>query len=351
MRTGIRALRWLVLTALIAGCRAPSRSAVPAQADDGPAVPGAIRLSGTLEAVRSRTISAPRLAGSYATMTITTLAKPGTRVQAGDLLLEFDPQEQQRMAFDRQAELVDLDSQIERKHADQAAEEQKDRTGLVAAENDIARAKLAVSTNALIAQVAAEKNTLTLQQGVAKLEQLQATFQLRREAAAADLRILEIRRERAARALRYAEQNATTMQVRAPFPGLVVVKTTYRPGTQGMVEILEGDDVRPGLPIIDLVDTSAMQVRARINQADAEVVKPGMPATIRLDGFPDLSFKGRVEQVMPLAVTGISTTVRTFFAIVSIERSHPQLLPDLTASVEVTPPPGARPAAAAKGGQ
>jgi multidrug resistance efflux pump len=351
MRTEIRALGWLVIVALLAGCRAPSGSALPAGTGDGPAPPGAIRFSGTLEAVRSRTISAPRLAGSYASMIITTLAKPGTRVQAGDLLLEFDPQEQQRMALDRRAELVDLDSQIERKHADQAAEEQKDRTGLVAAENDIARAKLAVSTNDLIAQVEAEKNTLTLQQSVAKLEQLQTTFQLRREAAAADLRILEIRRERAERALRYAEQNAATMQVRAPFPGLVVVKTTYRPGSQGMVEILEGDDARPGLPILDIVDTSVMQVRARINQADAEVVKPGMPATIRLDGFPDLSFRGRVEDIMPLAATGLSATVRSFVAIVSIERSHPQLLPDLTASVEVMPASDVRPAAAARGGR
>jgi HlyD family secretion protein len=348
MRTGIRALRWLVMTALIAGCRAPG-SAPPVRAGDVPAAPGALRFSGTLEAVRSRVIAAPRLAGNSQTMTITTLAKPGTRVQTGDLLAEFDPQEQQRAATDRRAELVDLDNQIERKHADQAAEEQKDRTGLVAAENDVARARLAVSTNDLIAQVAAEKNTLTLQQSLARLEQLKATFQLRREAAAADLRIMEIRRERAERAMRYAEQNAGKMQVRAPFPGLVVVKTTYRPGTQGQVEIVEGDQVWPGSPIIDLVDTSAMQVRARINQADAQLVQAAMPATIRLDGFPELSFKGRVESVTPLAATGMSQTVRLFAAIVSIPDAHPQLLPDLTASVEIAPAP--RPVAARQGGR
>jgi len=284
-------------------------------------------------------------------MVVMTLAKPGTRAQAGDLILEFDPQEQQRLAFDRRAELGDLDSQLQRKNADQAAEEQKDRTGLVAAENDIARARLAVSTNPLVARVAAEKNTLTLQQAAAKLEQLQATFALRRAVAAADLRILEIRRDRAARALRYAEENSTKMQVRAPFAGLVVVKTTYRPGTQGQVEILEGDSVRPGLPIIDLVDTSAMQVRARVNQADAELVKAGMPATVRLDGFPDLSFKGRIEQVTPIATTGLSSSVRMFVAVVSVEGSHPQLLPDLTASVEVAPAPAGAPVTAAGGGK
>lgn len=328
---------------LATGCRsgadgAPQAPVAP-ETNSAAAVPGAVRLTGTLEAIRSRSIAVPRLAGLTAPMIITMLAKPGTRVQAGDVLVVFDPQEQQRNAADRRAELVDLDSQIARKRTDQAAAEAKERTGLVAAENDIARAKLAVGTNDLIGRVAAEKNSLMLEQGVAKFEQLQATYQLRREAAAADLRILEIKRDRAERALQYAEENISRMEVRAPFPGLVVVKTTWRSGREGQVEIMEGDEVRPGLPVIEIVDTSAMQVRARVNQADAAAVRAGQSATVRLDGFPDLSFKGRVEQVTPLAIGGMSLTVRTFIALIAVEGSHPQLLPDLTASVEILPDP------------
>ncbi len=268
-------------------------------------------------------------------MIITSLAPPGTRVEAGDLLVQFDPQDQQRIAFDRRAEVVDLDSQIEKKRAELAAAEAKDRTALVAAENDVERAKLAVQTNDLIAKVAAEKNVLTLEQNEARLAQLRTTFDLKREAAAADIRILEIRRERSERALRYAEENVRRMTIYAPFPGLVVVKRTWRPGREGQVEIMEGDEVRPGLPIIDIVDTSAMQVRARVNQADAERVRAGQPATVRLDGFPDLNFKGHVDVLTPLAVGGMSMTVRSFIAVVAINGTHPQLLPDLTASVEL----------------
>jgi multidrug resistance efflux pump len=328
----------VLVSVLAAGCHSPGGTGAPAtQTSLAPASAGAIRFAGTLEAVRSRTVTVPRLAGTGSAMIITKLAKPGTRVQTGDLLLEFDPQEQLRLANDKRAELVDLDSQLDRKRAELAANEAKERTGLVAAENDIERAKLAVSTNALIAKVEAEKNTLTLEQNIAKLDQLKLTFTLRREAASADLRILEIRRERSARALRYAEENSTKMQVLAPFPGLVVVKTTYRPGREGQSEIIEGDEVRPGLPVIDIVDTSVMQVRARVNQADAESVREGQMATVRLDGFPELSFKGRIDQVTPLATMGMSQTVRTFVALITVEGSHPQLLPDLTASVEVMP--------------
>ena len=201
-----------------------------------------------------------------------------------------------------------------------------------------------MSTNDLVAKVVAEKNTLTLEQHTARLEQLRVTYKLRREAAAADLRILEIRRERAERALRYAEENATRMRILAPFPGLVVVKTMWRMGgAMAQVEIMEGDEVRPGQPIIDVVDTSAMQVRARVNQADAGLVHEGQAATIRLDGFPELTFKGRVDHVTPLATTGMSQTVRTLVAIVSVDGTHAQLLPDLTASVEIAPATSPRP--------
>jgi len=202
------------------------------------------------------------------------------------------------------------------------------------AENDVARARLSVRTNDLIARIEAEKNTLSLEQATARLAQLQTTSALKREAAVAELQILQIRRERAERALRYAEKNAELMEIRAPFSGLVVIKTTFR--GSNIVEILEGDEVRPGIPIMDIVDTSSMAVRARVNQADAVLVKAGQPATIRLDGFPELSFKGRVEQVTPLATTSaLSQVVRSLTAMVSIDGTHPQLLPDLTASVEV----------------
>jgi HlyD family secretion protein len=324
-----------VIALQVGACREATPETTTAATAPAPASVGALRLTGTVEAVRSRTVAVPRLAGQSTPMVITSLARPGTRVEEGDLLVEFDPQEQQRIAFEKRAEVVDLDSQIEKKRAELAAAEAKDRTALVAAENDVERAKLAVTTNDLIARVAAEKNTLTLEQNQARLKQLRTTFDLKREAAAADIRILEIRRERSQKALEYAEGNATRMTIQAPFAGLVVVKRTWRPGREGQVEIMEGDEVRPGLAIIDIVDTSAMQVRARINQADAERVRAGQLAVVRLDGFPELEFKGRIDLVTPLAISGMSSTVRTFVAVVTIQGTHPQLLPDLTASVEL----------------
>jgi multidrug resistance efflux pump len=79
-----------------------------------------------------------------------------------------------------------------------------------------------------------------------------------------------------------------------------------------------------------------MRVRARVNQADIAFVKPGRPATIQLDAYPELRFDGRVEIVSPLGVTsGLTSTVHTFVTLVSLQGMHARLMPDLTASVDV----------------
>jgi len=100
-----------------------------------------------------------------------------------------------------------------------------------------------------------------------------------------------------------------------------------------------------------------MQVRAIVNQADIGLVTPGRAAKVRLDAYPQLLFDGKVELLAPLGVASTLTQkVHTFTAIVSILGSDPQLMPDLSASVEVaaaepTPVTAASAAASRSGGQ
>ena len=80
-----------------------------------------VRLSGTVEAVQSTTISAPRLSGpNTMSLVITRLIKPGSAVKPGDLIVEFDRQQQLTNALDRRAELQDLEQQIRKREARRA---------------------------------------------------------------------------------------------------------------------------------------------------------------------------------------------------------------------------------------
>ena len=251
--------------------------------------------------MRSAATVAPRLAGQPYNLTITRLVAGGSRVRAGDVLVEFDRQDQVRAAIDRRAEFLDLEQQILKKKADQEAALASDQTALTVADHDVGRARLEVEKNQFLARIDAEKNDLALEQATARLAQLRQALALKARSAAADIRILEIRRDRAERAWRNAETNADVMIGRAPFDGLAMLRSTYR-GNQ-MARVQEGDEIYAGTPVVDVVDPARMQVRVRINQVDGGAVRAGQPATIRLDAYPDLVFEGRVEQVAPLAAS------------------------------------------------
>ncbi len=299
----------------------------------------AFRLHGTVEPVRSRMVTVPRLTGQgTGPIVIIYLARAGTMVKAGDRLVEFDRAAQIKAAHDREAEYRDFIEQLNKKRADQAAARAKDETELVEAANARRSAELDLLDKELVAPIVAEKNALTLEEARAKLAQLGQTFDLKRRSEAADLRILEIQRDRARNAWKHAEANAEKMRIVSPLDGLIVLKTIWKAGSFG--EMQEGEEVRPGQPILEVVDTTAMRVRARVNQADVERAHVGQPARITLDSYPSREFTGRLEQLSPVgAASGLSNRVRTFLAVFSVDGADPHLLPDLSAAIDLLQDP------------
>ena len=295
-----------------------------------------VRLAGTVEAVQSMTIAAPRLSGPNSnSLVITTLVRPGSTVTAGDLIVEFDRQDQIKNSLDRRAERQDLDQQIAKREAQERAARAHDDSELTLAESAIGRAKLEMGKNELLPKINVEKNKLALEQAEATLKQLKATYDLKRRAAEADIRVLQIRRDRSAKAERQAATNAERMSIHAPIAGMAVVKTTWK--GNNMADIQEGEEVRAGVPIVDIVNPNSMRVRARVNQADVNQLKVGQAVRVGLDAYPTLFFDGRVAQISPLGVTSVlSAKVRNFIVLVDVNGAHPNLMPDLSASLDVT---------------
>jgi HlyD family secretion protein len=258
----------------------------------------------------------------------------GTRVREGDLLVEFDSQNQLRNVLDRQADYDNLIQQIKKKQADQVTAIAADETELKGAEVDLQTARVEMRKNEVISSIQAEINKQNLAEAEAKLKQLKSTFALKREAAAAELRILEIQRDRAQKAVAYAQGNIEKMSIKSPLSGLVVLSPIYK-GTR-MVDPQDGDEVRPGGGIMLVVNPSAMQVTARLNQVDVSRVHVGQAAEVRLDAYPDLVFPGKVERISAISTASqYSKRIRYFAAVISIQGSNPKLLPDLTAAVDM----------------
>lgn len=294
-----------------------------------------LRLKGTTEAVQARAVLAPLLAGqSVPTLTIIHLTPAGTRVKKGDLLVEFDRQAQMKDFVDKQADYSKLVDQVAEEQAKENAARAKDETELKTAEDTLRKAELEMQKTEIVSRIDAEKNQENLDEAKATFDQLRQTFDLKRKAAQAAIRILEIQRDRTQQTMLHAQANADLMQIKSPLDGVVVLNTIWKQGTMG--EVQEGDQVRPGVPFMQVVNPSLMQVRVMANQQDFPSLQVGQTAKVRLDAYPDLVFAAKLDQLAPIGEGGdFSNKLRSFVVIVAIEGNDPKLMPDLSAAVDV----------------
>ncbi len=292
------------------------------------------RLHGVVEAARSHRVAVPRMEGGSWQLTLTRLAEPGSHVVEGDLLAEFDRQEQVKTLREREGEYRDAVAAIDQKRAEHEAAEAAEATELEEARVAEGVARLETVRNEVLSRIEAEINRNSLEEAEARLKKLQATQQAKREVREAELAILEIRRERARAAMANAEQNAARMVMRSPIAGIVVLSSIWRGGSMGEVRV--GDQVRRGVPFLQVVDPTEMRVRCQVHQLDLPRVEVGRAAETRLDAYPDLVLPGRLIGLGAIGVPSQnSDRLRTFEAVFQIQGSDPRLLPDLSASVDV----------------
>jgi multidrug resistance efflux pump len=135
--------------------------------------------------------------------------------------------------------------------------------------------------------------------------------------------------------LRDIEDQITKCKVVAPQAGQVVYANVQssRSGSEFVVE--PGVSVRERQVIIRLPDPNKMQVRAKISESRINLVRTGMPVTIRIDAFGEKSVRGEVTKVNRYAEPGNwwSSTNKEYVTLISITDPPPETRVGLTAEV------------------
>jgi membrane fusion protein (multidrug efflux system) len=117
--------------------------------------------------------------------------------------------------------------------------------------------------------------------------------QLHAEALHQEVRVREAERELAVAQLREAEAdlalarlNLDHTEIRAPIAGVVTRKN---------VEV--GQVAQAGQPLLALVSLEHVWVVANFKETQLRRVRPGQPAEVVVDTFPDRTYAGRVESI------------------------------------------------------
>ena len=215
-----------------------------------------VYVTGQLRTPNTSILMAPPVGG---TLQIVKFSRTGDAVKAGDVVLEFDPSEQEYNVEQAQSNLDQADQQITKIKADSAISTSKDQVALLHARYDVRRAELDVSQNELKSAIDAKKNDLALEEAQRRLAQLEQDDTKSRAASNdANLAVYVAQRNKALLDMKLAQDRIASMQIKAPISGLFARKGNtngvffFGPG-MSVPEYQEGDQTYPGSASSDTI--------------------------------------------------------------------------------------------------
>ncbi len=296
-----------------------------------------VRVAGSTSARNFANITAPMMRGPDAGrgMVLISLANSGAMVKKGELLAAIDPQSIKDHADDVAALTVQAEGDIRKLAADQAISLETLQQSVRAAKAALDKAKLDYSAQEIRMPIDREELKLSVEEAQANYDELVKEVEITRQSNAANVRILELTRDRHKRHRDRHYADVERFKIYAPMSGLAVMQSIWRGGDMGQVQV--GDQLTPGQPFMKIVDTNSMQLDASLNQVEAEGIRLGLPVEVHFDAFPDLVAEGEVHSIGALAVGGwrLNYYIRTVPVNIAIRTHDRRVIPDLSASGKI----------------
>jgi HlyD family secretion protein len=310
-----------------------------------------VRVNGTVNAQNFAALMAPRILGSRSglnrggdgggggggdfNLVLLKLAKPGIHVKTGDVVAEFDPQNQLQRLDDYKDSAVQQENTVKKMLANLAAVKEAHNQSVRAAKANWEKAILDLKTADVRSAIDAEKFKLTVEENNATYKQLLAEANLVDASQIAQIRVSQLNRDQSKIEVARADANVKKMSVKAPMDGIVVMQSIVRNGEFG--QIREGDQVSAGQPFLQIVDPTSMVLNATVNQVDAEKLRLSMKAFIHVDAYPDIELPGTLVGIgaMAKASTFRARYVGEIPVRIKLEKMDSRVIPDLTASAEI----------------
>jgi HlyD family secretion protein len=311
-----------------------------------------VRVNGTVNAKNFAALMAPRILGSRSglnrggdsgsigpmgdfSLVLMKLAKPGVHVKSGEVVAEFDPQNQLQRLDDYKDSAVQQENMVKKMLANLAAVKEAHDQSVRAAKANWEKAVLDLKTADVRSAIDAEKFKLAVEENDATYKQLLAEADLVDASQIAQIRVSQLNRDQSKIEVARADANVKKMTVKAPMDGIVVMQSIVRNGEFG--QIREGDQVAAGQPFVQIVDPTSMVLNATVNQVDAEKLRLGMKSVVHLDAYPDIELPGTLVGIgaMAKASTFRARYVGEIPIRIKLEKTDSRVIPDLTGSAEI----------------
>jgi multidrug resistance efflux pump len=292
-------------------------------------------LSGELEAERGEQLAVPRT-NSFQ-LQIRWMAEDGAQVNAGDRVVEFDNSQFSSDLEEKRLSASDAGSELERTSAETRTTTADKQFAVEKARTELEKARIAAAVpKDLLAVREYQDRQLALKRAEAELAKAQVDLDAATRGSASQVAVKKISLEKSRREIHNAEEAIDALTLRAPRAGMVLVGDHPWEGRKLQV----GDSVFMGMTVATLPELSSMLVKASLSDVDDGRIQAGMEVLCTLDAYPDRIFKGRIEEVSPVARESRRSPLLRYFPVrIKLERSDPRRMrPGMSVRVEVLGP-------------
>lgn len=292
-----------------------------------------MQVRGEVKAVRSIPLTAPSSAGE---LQILELAKNGTNVKKGDVVVRFDPVPVQRTHAEKLSELKQAEEEIGKTEATYHIQEQQAETDLVKARYDVQRAELDTVTHEFLPAIEAEQKKLAHAAAKERMREAERKLKALRDVARAEIASRRQKRDKARSDVQLAERQLGALQLVTPVDGVVNIMVNWR-ACCPPPEFKAGDRAWPGQIIADVPDLATLSVTARLEEGERGRMQPGQQVVVRADAVPDRELNGRIAEISTLARIDFSNwpPQRNFNLVVQLDQTDPRLRPGMNTTVRV----------------
>jgi len=293
-----------------------------------------LRVTGSVEALRSLSLQTPRIGAQQAgNLTLTKLLVNGSRVRPGDVVAEFDHTTQIKAVRDAGAKYDDLSHQVDQKTAEHKSNAAKRASDFAQAQADLGKAQLEIRKGPVLSEIEHAKADEILKNAELHVASLKLSMAAHTRAEVSELLVLKLQAERQKLTLARLQGDADKLILRATIPGMIALQSIWKNNSMGHAR--EGDLLYPGSPIMKIFDPASMVLQLSVSETDGAILHPGAKAVVHLDAYPDLNFTAHFDSASPVAASALGSPIKAFTARFLFDQNDSHLLPDLAAAADI----------------
>jgi HlyD family secretion protein len=288
--------------------------------------------TGELAAVNSEAISAPSISWRFGALKITKLVDDGKQVKKGELLVEFDKAEVQKNIIDAKAESEIAKAELRKTLASNVSQIEELEADLESTTLQHRISELNLEKASYESEIRRKEIELNLEKSTILLKKAKQEIENQKKINSEEVSKLELKVKQVENKLEQANETLAKLSVFAPAPGIAIIKKSWMTDNKYQVD----DQPFPGWPLIGLPDLSQIKSSVQINEVDIAKIDTSQKAVIRLDAFPENSFKGKVTEIARLARNKErDSKVKIFDITILLDETDKKLMPGMTVSCEI----------------